>query len=259
MRKGWHFPFYSVCTARVAVAAGLVAGVLAVGSVGAGSIGIDHAAGIELLEVAKSLQLPDFPVGDYPHRMLVVVLGGEASELNVTNVTYGGQALTLAVKDKEPLTNQQRVEIWWLANPPVGSGAVTVHSSAAGDSWCLAALSLYHVDPCGPVSTNSFASGNATVASIQLDVDGPHAMSVEAFANNSNQGAPTRNSGQALFYALDPSTIGSGYRFFGATGDGFTVSPTNQTWTNGGAGRLALAGAVFRYKPPRSGTVIVIQ
>lgn len=221
------------------------------------SIQVDNAAGLEQLFITNTLELVDFTVADNRNRMLVVTIGGEASGLNVTNVAYGSQNFTLAVKDRETLTSQQLVEIWWLANPTAGTGTVTVYSSSKVNSWCAAALSLYNVNPIGPVSTNSFASGSATTAQILLDVSGEHPMSVEVFSNNSNQGAPTRNSGQVLYYSLNPSTVGSGFRSFSATCDGFTVSPTNQTWTNPSAGRLALCGAVFVYEPPPPSGVMI--
>ncbi len=104
-----------------------------------------------------------FPVGSGSNRLLLVAV--ESSSKTVSTITYGGLSLIKA----NSTANTVDSEIWYLANPPVGTANIIVTMSGSGSSNIITgAYSLFGVDQTYPISygassTSTLASGSVTV------------------------------------------------------------------------------------------------
>src|SRR4051812_28786304 len=83
-------------------------------------------------------------VGSGSNRILYALINFWNSGGTVSSCTYGGVALTRALQSGLSGSND-RVEVWRLKNPTVGSATLLVNFSAAADGE-VSAISLNTVD-----------------------------------------------------------------------------------------------------------------
>lgn len=102
-------------------------------------------------------------VASGPYRLLVVAVMIRADE-SVSSVTYSGASLTLANVPAVGGSTDQRVELWYLVNPPVGSASILVHFASSVNPSGIAAVSftgVYQTDPIGRIADNNGTSNRA--------------------------------------------------------------------------------------------------
>lgn len=97
-------------------------------------------------------------VGSGSNRVLVVGCGWRdgGGKYEVTGVTFGGVALTKAVDNTG--ANSTNAELWYLANPAVGAGTISMAMNGNPDFGCAGAVSFFGVnqsDPLGSTDSNS--------------------------------------------------------------------------------------------------------
>jgi hypothetical protein len=113
------------------------------------------------LVLASSLTLShNIPIGIA--RLLVVCTQTNG---DVTAVTYGGTSLTLAGEIAAASGN--RVEMWYLVDPPAGAQDVVVTAGTA-TNVAAGAVSFSGVDPVSPVGTFVSDANAGTTASVAV-------------------------------------------------------------------------------------------
>jgi hypothetical protein len=82
-----------------------------------------------------------YTVGSGKNRMLVVALAGDSSIDDVTGITYGGIAMTLAGKQPSVQADNRVMYLYYLLNPASGSNNVVITASTA--HWLIAVAADY--------------------------------------------------------------------------------------------------------------------
>jgi hypothetical protein len=104
--------------------------------------------------------------GDSP---ILVVVSTTRGDQGTSGVTYGGQALTLAVSADAGGSGREWVSIWYLVDPPTGSNTVVVTFNNSQDPTGIAAMSYFGVDQSAPIDvTASKTTGSS--ATVSLDI-----------------------------------------------------------------------------------------
>ncbi|KKL62337.1 hypothetical protein LCGC14_2186190, partial [marine sediment metagenome] len=89
-----------------------------------------------------------------PYRLLAVAVMIRADE-SVNSVTYADQSLSLAKAHDGGGADQQKVEIWYLVNPPVGTANVIVHLADSANPSAIAAVNFTGVDQSSPIGATA--------------------------------------------------------------------------------------------------------
>ena len=114
----------------------------------------------------SSLSIPHTTSGT-DRLMLVGVSINNRKYETVSSITYNGISLTYV--DSETQSDDARVEIWKLVDPPVGTYDVELIFSADLRRYAVAGVTTFNgVDPTDPLGT--FAGNNATTNSANLTV-----------------------------------------------------------------------------------------
>jgi hypothetical protein len=108
---------------------------------------------------------------------IIVVVVMTRGDQECTNVSYGGQALALAVSEQASTSEDNEwVKIWYRTDPLPGTNMVdvTYDSSASPDG--VIALSYFGVDQSSPIgataSDSDTSSSNPVTVTISTTVDG---------------------------------------------------------------------------------------
>lgn len=102
------------------------------------------------------------PPGSY--RLLAVAVMIRADK-SVDSITYGGEDLSLKKAHGGSGAGEQRVEIWYLVNPPVGTDDLNVHLASSADPSAIVPVNFTGVDQITPIGETAGADGatnNAT-------------------------------------------------------------------------------------------------
>lgn len=105
-----------------------------------------------------------FTVAAGDERVLVVLFATDTSGAQtVTNVTYAGSSLNLAIR--AAAGGNKRSEIWYLVNPPVGTADIVATYSV--DNYnSFGAIVLYGVRQSVPIDNVGSSAGAGTVSAL---------------------------------------------------------------------------------------------
>jgi len=108
-----------------------------------------------------------------PYRLLVVavMIRGDGE---VSSITYSDESLTLTNVPAVGASTTQRVELWYLVNPPVGTADVIVHFASSVNPSGIAAVSftgVHQTSSIGRIADNDDSSGTATTNVTTLSDD----------------------------------------------------------------------------------------
>lgn len=112
-----------------------------------------------------------------------------------TGVTYGGQAMTLAVKNNDVLGGGRWAYLWYLVSPPTGSNNVVITASGTMDVLESTAVSYSGAKQTGQpdsTATNTSSSGTSLTASLTTVADNSWAIIV---SRNEAVSAPSAGTG----------------------------------------------------------------
>jgi len=93
--------------------------------------------------------------GSYQLLAVAVIIRGDKS---VSSITYSGESLTRATFEDGGGSDRQRVELWYLVNPPVGTADVIVHFASSVNPSGIAAVNFTGVDQSDPIGATAGAS-----------------------------------------------------------------------------------------------------
>ena len=87
----------------------------------------------------------------------------------MSSVTYADESLTLGKVHGGSGSGEQRVEIWYLVNPRVGTDNVIVHLASSANPSYITAVNFTGVNQASPIGLNTGGSnGNSTVVSTTI-------------------------------------------------------------------------------------------
>lgn len=173
---------------------------------------------------------------DSGDRILVVVVAVDDDTIDVSGITYGGQALTLQ-------TRNGRVEVWYLVAPPIGSNTVSV-SLSSNENASIVALSYSHVDqstPFGTAVSGSDETGTATSLSVNVSSAGRQLV-IDGIAVNGN---PALTAGAGQTERGEVNAGGSGGIMAGASEEAGAAT-TTMSWSWTGGQRCWMVGVPLR-------------
>ncbi|MBA7579459.1 hypothetical protein ES708_21330 [subsurface metagenome] len=96
--------------------------------------------------------------GSYRLLVVAVMIRGDGE---VSSITYAGESLTEEIAHWPGTEDDQRVEIWYLVNPPVGSADVLVHFASSVNPSGIAAVNFTGVHQSSPIGQTAGANGTA--------------------------------------------------------------------------------------------------
>ncbi len=100
------------------------------------------------------------------------------ADKSVSSITYGGKDLSLEnTPNASGQAAEQRVEIWCLVNPPVGTADLLVHLSASANPSGIVPVNFTGVnqaDPIGATAGDDATSG--TTLTVNIDTESPDSL-----------------------------------------------------------------------------------
>ncbi len=112
---------------------------------------------LDTYSLLRSEAVVSHSVASGPYRLLAVAVMIRADE-SVSSVTYGGELLVEAIAQNDSNdSTQQRVEIWYLVNPPLGTANVIVHLATSANPSAIAAVNFTGVDQTTPLGQTAGA------------------------------------------------------------------------------------------------------
>ncbi|WP_144289847.1 vanadium-dependent haloperoxidase [Ideonella sp. A 288] len=169
-------------------------------------------------------------VGPSSDRLLVVGVATTTKDNPVRSVAYGTAALARLASQNGP-GGDNRVELWVLVDPPVGTATVQVQMTAR-DDLVAGATNFSGVHQTTPFGTLRAAAGTGRAACLTL-ANAPAPLVATVLAANSDAGGVMPGAGQALDWAAvskpggsEPSSDVIGAGFSGPGGPVATVCQT---------------------------------
>jgi len=107
--------------------------------------------------------------GAYRLLAVAVMIRGDGE---VNSITYSGESLTLAKAQGGGRSDQQRVELWYLVNPLVGTADGIVHFASSVNPSGIAAVNFTGVDQTSPIGATAGAhavSGTSAYTDVTTD------------------------------------------------------------------------------------------
>ncbi len=97
--------------------------------------------------------------GDNRLLAVAVMIHGDGE---VDSITYSGNSLTSGKVQDGGDSDDQRVELWYLVNPPVGTADVLVHFTSSVKPSSIAAVNFTGVDQSSPVGVSAGNDGTSS-------------------------------------------------------------------------------------------------
>jgi hypothetical protein len=141
------------------------------------------------------------------NRLLLVEVVVQSNGASVTSMSYGGQALT-------PVTNgaighnfnSDRVEMWYLVNPPTGSATLITNLNSYRAVQVIA-MNVTGVNQTTPLGTAAVNQGSGNTASVSVSATNLDTV-VDVVASDSS--APTVGAGQTSIWGAQQGVYGAG-------------------------------------------------
>lgn len=183
-------------------------------------------------------------------RILVVGVAVR-SGTNISSVTHGGVPLTFIVGQSSP-QSENRVEMWQLVAPAVGTANIVVNLPAAAEI-AAGVVAFTGVDPAAPLGNFATASGNSGLATLNV-VSATGEVVVDAIAANGDAASLSVGGGQTAQWSTNTGPASTNIRGASSTENGSAF--TTMSWTLGAARRWSQAAVALRPWMPRlNGTV----
>jgi uncharacterized repeat protein (TIGR01451 family) len=190
-------------------------------------------------------------VGVGMDRVLIVGVSIYNSNKTVTSITYGGTALTrLGFLDGGSGSNDRRMEMWRLINPPTGTANVVVNFSSSAKA-VIGSASFFGVNQATP--NGSFVSNEASTNLATLTVPSAAGeLVIDCMAVQGNAATATVGAGQTQLWndysrSNGGAVVGTSSTEPGAASVAMTWNlSTSDYWV---IGAVSLKPAVRPYQP----------
>lgn len=181
-----------------------------------------------------------YTVANGDDKLLVVC--EQVGSVNSTGVTYGGEALTLAVQRDQ---GGHEAKIWYLIDPPEGTTNIVISYDGGSVQIKIGgAITAGGVDQSSPIGATNTAAGSGTVASVVVTTTEDDSVVVDSLrAAGSVAQQPTPGADQTEFE--NEQRGGASYEPAGTAPDSITMSwslPQSNTWALVAAEIIAAQG-----------------
>jgi uncharacterized repeat protein (TIGR01451 family) len=190
-------------------------------------------------------------VGIGADRVLIVGVSVYNSNKTVTACTYGGTALTrLGFLDGGSGSNDRRMEMWRLVNPPAGTANVVVTFSSSAKA-VIGAVSFFGVNQTTP--NGSFVSNEASTNLVTLTVPSAAGeLVIDCMTVQGNAATATVGAGQTELW--NDYSRSNGGAVVGCSGTEPGAASVTMTWNLSSTdywviGAVSLKPAVRPYQP----------
>lgn len=142
------------------------------------------------------------------HRLVVVGVSWGLSSTTITNITYGGTAMTLIGSKSNP-SGAVNVAMYMMVAPPTGAQTVAVtFSGNVGKTAVGGSASFMGVDQTTPIGPFASATGGAANISVAV-MSGPNELVVDTVSVDSNPTSLPSGSGQSQLWEVQPDMWGA--------------------------------------------------
>lgn len=164
----------------------------------------------------------DITVSSVPNRILVITTFGEDQTasptiLPITSMTFNGIALTKIAAincDGATIINSDRLEMWYMLNPPIGTYTLSVtYAGAQTFRTGVASVVLYNAKQQAPeavATTVNPYSNSVTTISTNITTITPNAVIIDALQHPTSSAVVTANSPQQQLYSYTVTTSSHG-------------------------------------------------
>ncbi len=215
---------------------------------------------LDTYSLLRSEAVVPHSVASGPYRLLAVAVMIRADE-SVSSVTYADESLALAkAQNDSGLIAEQRVEIWYLVNPPAGSANVIVHLATSANPSGIAAVNFTGVHQTSPIGET--AGNNGTGINVTVTINTANTDSL-VFGAGSARGANTKDftPGANISELWDNETGGGSATDDDGLWGGELEAPTASGYpfyaTSGASNKWAIACIELRAAPAPSFSSVV--
>jgi hypothetical protein len=186
---------------------------------------------------------------------VLLVISATRGDQGVASVTYDGQTLTEELSERAGATSADEwVSIWYLTDPPLGTGTVTVTFTGSGSPSMVAAMSYFGVDQSDPIGAAGSASvtSDSALVTVEIDTTVDESVVVGGLAHHGGDTDPHAAGGDVTTRLYDVAS-GSATSTDSAYAGGEIVTTTAGTytfaWTNAVADDWAVACVELKPAP----------
>jgi hypothetical protein len=126
--------------------------------------------------------------------LLIVSVHLTGTATTVSSVTYGGASLTFLTSAQR--SAQNRTEVWYLKNPPMGTNTVSVTITGGQTDIIGFAITLNHVNTTIVAHATSGANGEASTPSVSLNYGWGSIFAMDFVTMNATPAVLTPGTGQ---------------------------------------------------------------
>ena len=190
-------------------------------------------------------------VGIGADRVLIVGVSIYNANKSVTSLTYGGTALTrIGFLDGGTGSNDRRMEMWRLINPPIGTANVVVTFSTSAKA-VIGAASFFGVNTTTPHGTFTSNEGNTNLATLTVP-SAAGELVIDCMAAQGNAATATVGAGQTQLWNDFTRSVGGAVVGTSSTEPG--AASVAMTWNLSSVdywviGAVSLKPAVRPYQP----------
>jgi uncharacterized repeat protein (TIGR01451 family) len=190
-------------------------------------------------------------VGIGTDRVLIVGVSIFNANKNVTSLTYGGTALTrIGFLDGGTGSNDRRMEMWRMINPPIGTANVVVRFSTSAKA-VIGAASFFGVNTTAPHGAFTSNEGNTNLAIVTVP-SAAGELVIDCMAVQGNATTATVGAGQTQLWNDYTRSVGGAVAGTASTEPG--APSVAMTWNLSSVdywviGAVSLKPAVRPYQP----------
>lgn len=164
------------------------------------------------------------------YRLLAVTVMIRADE-SVSSITYADEPLSLAKAHGGSGDGEQRVEIWYLVNPPVETANVIVHLASSANPSYITAVNFIGVNQTDPVGDTSGADATSgTTLTTNITTESPDSLIFGAASARGDDTDPF-SPGASIIELWDSDTGGGSYDDDDGVWGGKLEAPTTGSYT----------------------------
>src|SRR5688572_24220878 len=184
-------------------------------------------------------------------RVLIVGVSVYNANKMVTSLTYGGTALTrIGFLDGGTGSNDRRMEMWRMIDPPIGTANVVVTFSTSAKA-VIGAASFFGVNTTAPHGAFTSNEGNTNLATVTVP-SAPGELVIDCMAVQGNATTATVGAGQTQLWNDYTRSVGGAVAGTASTEPG--AASVAMTWRLSSVdywviGAGALKPAVRPYQP----------
>lgn len=186
-------------------------------------------------------------VGVGINRVMIVGVSTFNSNKTVVSLSYAGQPLTrIGFLDGGTGSDDRRMEMWRLVNPPIGSASVAMTMSSSA-KVVVGVASFFGVDPAAPNGTFASNEGNTNLATLIVP-SAAGELVIDCMAVQGNAASTTIGAGQTQLWNDYSRSVGGAVAGAASTEPG--AASVTMTWNLAKVDYWVLGAVSLKPAPP---------